>query len=357
MESVSLTLAEGHECTVVTETAEDQPPPGCAFTIERVPSRRRRLALVRSCDVVHSNGASLALFAYAKLAGKPFVWTHQGYQLVSIDGLGWAEGEPAPLTPIASLRFHLPRLGIRRGTYEALKLGLRRAVGFAADRNVAITNWVAQRQPLPRQMVIYNPFSLARFKEAASSPLAPRYDFLFVGRLVTEKGVRTLLRALAVLNGMPGRQPASLLIVGDGPHRGPLETEVAALNLGSQVHFAGKKVGQELIDTIPLGKIAVVPSEWEEPMGGVALELMAAGRPIIVSERGGLAECVARGGWTFPNGDHEALAKLMGALLDDLELRQSRAAEARRVVEHFDETGLVGQYLKMYAEITRKAGA
>ena len=359
IESVSLTLAEqiaaaGHSCTVVTETQANENPSEWAFSVERAPTRLRRIGLARAAHVVHSNGASLAFYPYARVLGRPFIWTHQGYQLVSVDGLGWSEGKPAPLTPVASLGFHFPRLGLRGAARETLKLGVRRAVGFSIDKNVAITSWVAHRQPLPRQVVIYNPFSLARFKQAASAS-GPTHDFIFVGRLVAEKGVRTLLDALAVLNGRPGRRPARLLIVGDGPLRQTLEETVTSLRLGAHVDFAGQKVGPELVQAMTLGKVAIVPSEWEEPMGGVALELMAAGRPIVVSERGGLAECVSDGGWTFPNGDHAALAEVMAALLDDEWLRHSKTAQAQRVLERFDEAALTRQYLKVYAEVSGQA--
>jgi glycosyltransferase involved in cell wall biosynthesis len=357
LETVSSTLAEkiaeaGHACTVVTETpADGTPAPAFPFVIERAPGARRRLELVRAADLVHSNGASLALFPYAKLARKPFLWTHQGYQMVSVDGLGWLDGEPAPLKPLASVLLHARKRGLGTGVIEAVKLGLRRAVGRLVDENVAITNWVARRQPLPNQIVIYNPFPLGRFKRETSTTPAVMYDFLYVGRLVSEKGVGTLLNALASLNREPGRRPASLLIVGDGERRGALERLAASLGLTACVHFAGQKRDQELLDAIALGRIAVVPSEWEEPMGGVALELLAAGLPLIVSERGGLAECTGDAAWTFPNGDHRALAAQMASLLDDKDLRTSKAKRAREVVARFDETRMAQQYLELYSEI------
>jgi len=99
------------------------------------------------------------------------------------------------------------------------------------------------------------------------------------------------------------------------------------------------------------GAVAVVPSEWEEAMGGVALELLAAGLPLIVSERGGLAECVAEAAWTFPNGDHRALAAWMAALIDDPSLRSSKAEAAQAVIARFDEEALAQRYLDLYAEI------
>jgi glycosyltransferase involved in cell wall biosynthesis len=359
LESVTRSLAEriagaGHQCVVVTETAADSASPDrFPFQLERVPDLRRRLALVRSADIVHSNGASLALFFHAKLLRKPFLWTHGGYQMVSVDGLGWLDGRPAPLTPVASVLLHARKRGPRVAGVAAFKLALRRAAGKMVDRNVAVSHWVAQRQPLPRQVVIYNPFSLSAFKPpVAATARAPRFDFLYVGRLVSEKGVATLVRALAVVNQRSARRPpATLLIVGDGPERAALEQLAATLGLAPAVSFVGRKHGQELVDAMAQAAVAVVPSEWEEAMGGVALELLAVGLPLIVSERGGLAECVAEAAWTFPNGDHHALAARMTALLDHPALRRSKAEATQRVLARFDEQALAQRYLDLYAEI------
>jgi glycosyltransferase involved in cell wall biosynthesis len=362
IETVSMTLATqiaaaGHDCTVVPETTDaGDPTRRLPFAVERAPGARRRLALARWADVVHSNGASLALFPYAKLARRPFMWTHAGYQVISVDGAGWSDGEPAPLTPLASLRFHARKRGLRVGAVQAVKLGVRQAVARMVDKNVAITNWVAARQPLPRQVVIYNPFPLNTFKRAASLGVEATHDFLYLGRLVSEKGVDVLLRALAEVNARPGRRAATLLVVGDGDWRPRLEQLASELGVAGHVQFAGRKVGDDLLATVARGAVAIVPSQLEEPMGGVALELLAAQKPLIVSERGGLAECVEGAAWTFPNGDHRALATCMSALLDDPALRASRQEAARRIVARFDESRLAGEYLNLYREILTSRG-
>jgi glycosyltransferase involved in cell wall biosynthesis len=359
IETVSLTLAEqiaaaGHRCTVVTETEADPTKPDpTGFAIERRPSQARRLALVRAADVVHSNGSSLALFFHAKLARKPFLWTHGGYQLVCVDGMGWVDDAPAPMTPFASLAFHARRRGAKVAAVEAVKLGLRNVVGRLVDRNVAVSHWVAGRQPLPRQMVIYNPFPLTRFLGKPAPTAPPRHDFLYVGRLVSEKGPALLLRALALLNARPGRRPATALVIGDGVQRAALEELARTSGVAAHVTFAGVKRGAELLAAIDDGAIAVVPTECEEAMGGVALELLAAGKPLIVAERGGLVECVGDVAWSFPNGDAAALADRMAALVDDEALRKSKAALAPDVLERFDEKRLARDYLDLYAELAR----
>src|SRR6185436_16407972 len=125
-------------------------------------------------------------------------------------------------------------------------------------------------------------------RDPAAGGAAARYDFLYLGRLVTEKGVATLLRALAALNGeRAGRRRASLLVVGDGVERRALEQLAADLGIAADVHFAGRRQGRELVEIVAQARVAVVPTETEETMGAVALELLTAGLLLIVSERGG----------------------------------------------------------------------
>jgi glycosyltransferase involved in cell wall biosynthesis len=85
-------------------------------------------------------------------------------------------------------------------------------------------------------------------------------------------------------------------------------------------------------------EICVVPSVWAEPCGIVALEAMAAGRPVIVSRVGGLQHLVEDGvtGFIVPPGDPEALAERIETLLDDPQLRAAMGrAGRRRVLERY----------------------
>ncbi len=81
--------------------------------------------------------------------------------------------------------------------------------------------------------------------------------------------------------------------------------------------------------------ICVAPSVWEEPFGLVAVEAMAAGRPVVASRCGGLRETVRDGqtGFLFPPGDADALAACLEKLLDNAPLRARMGTEARRTVE------------------------
>ncbi len=362
IETVSECLARhyvhlGHECTVVTKTpanlgAADAFP----FPVVRNPSKSEKASLTASHDIIHSNGASLDFVPQALRSRKPLVWTHQGYQLLCIDGLGWYEGEPAPLAPIPSFFFHAKRRGPVKAAAAFAKLLIRRTAARFLH-HVAITEWVARRQPLPGQCVIYNPFPLHRFaelKNASELPQDTPYDFFFAGRLVSEKGVATLLRAFALfLNENPAYEK-QLLIIGDGNWRAVLTALAYELHIGARVHFAGLQTGKNLLSWVRQGEIAIIPSEWEEPMGGVALEMLSAGKPVIASDRGGLAECVGDAGLTFPNGDHVALAQQMANLLASPHLRQDLRRKAGDHLKKFDDGMLSEKYLDLFGHLLRR---
>ncbi len=356
LETVSETLADhlaelGAQVTLITETPDKGVSKNFPYRVIRRPSKSERYRLIRKADIVYSNGASMALFFFAKLLNKPFVWTHAGYQLQCIDGGGFKDGEPAPLTPRESIKYYWKKFGFQVAFVEGIKLYLRRFVGkILVDKNIAITNWVAKRQPLPRQMVIYNPFPVTRFKTVDRN-VPKEFDFIYVGRLTSEKGVLTLLRAFRLLVNHERYQHKRLVIVGDGNWRSRYQEYAEKMQLNDRVVFTGSKTGTDLLDIVSRAEIAVVPSEIEEPMGGVAVEMMAAGKNIIVSRDGGLAECIGDAGLTFPNGDAEALSQCMQRLLEDTVLRQEHKERAIFRVQSFNEAELSRSYYQTFQEI------
>jgi glycosyltransferase involved in cell wall biosynthesis len=355
VETVSMALAQGFiangvACKVVTQSeAGGGAAPDFGFEVIRRPGQAEARALVHWADVVLFNGASLALQPWVLLQRKPFVWVHVGYQAACIDGLGWVDNAPAPLTPLASVRFHARRSGWGFALREGLKLALRRAVAKrAVHRNVAITRWMDQALPLPRQVQIYNPFPIAQF--AGADRPNPEFEFFYMGRMVQEKGVDVLVHAFAEVLRRRGPGPR-LLLIGDGGARPDIERIVAEHGIGDAVVFAGKQSGVALVDWVGRGGIGVLPSVWYEPMGGVTIELMAAGKCLIVSAQGGLAECVGDAGLVFPNGDAMALADRMLELLHDPARRDALAAVARERARQFLPERFVAQYIALLRDV------
>jgi glycosyltransferase involved in cell wall biosynthesis len=120
-----------------------------------------------------------------------------------------------------------------------------------------------------------------------------------------------------------------------------------SLGVEEDVHFAGRQSGQELVDWVGQGAVGIVPSAWEEPMGGVAIELMAAGRGLIVSQRGGLAECAGDAGLLFANGDADALAGCMRRILAEPQLRHTLGQRALQRAGQFAPDRFIDQYIEL----------
>jgi glycogen(starch) synthase len=167
----------------------------------------------------------------------------------------------------------------------------------------------------------------ARARFAGDGPLVG-----FAGRLVYEKGAQHLISALPELRHRhPGLR---MVIAGDGPHRGELQTEARRLKVDNAISFTGF-VGGDLASTMAATDAFVIPSLYE-PFGMVALEAAAAGAPVAASATGGLAEIIEPGitGVTFEAKSTPALADAVSALLADRKAARRMARQARLMVSH-----------------------
>ncbi len=147
---------------------------------------------------------------------------------------------------------------------------------------------------------------------------------MFVGRLVTEKNVTCLLRALALL---PRAERPWLAIVGDGPLRATLVEQVAASGLGDDVRFIGAR--SDATEIVRCADFLILPST-QEGMSNVLLEAMAANVAVIASAVGGNRELVEDGrtGLLFASDDASALAVCIRRMSHDAVLRTSMATDA-----------------------------
>ena len=180
---------------------------------------------------------------------------------------------------------------------------------------------------------------------------------LFVGRLVHEKGVHTLIEAMPkILRYWPG---ARLVIVGRGPAEEGLRRLAAGLGLGGSVSMVGFVPDDERNRLYGMAAAAVVPSLYE-PFGITALEAMAAGTPLIAADTGGLAEIVKNGvnGWQFYAGSSNSLADAVLHVLHSPEAAGEVAEVARReVLSAYDWKAIARRTISVYDEVLRDAAA
>ena len=269
-----------HDCEITVATVTPgEGPDRFSYRVLRQPSPLQLLREVRACDVYHQPNLSLRGLWPLLLVRRPWVVSHHSWYAQSNGHVNWRD-----------------RLKKRLVRY--------------ADGSIAVSQAIADALLGP-STVVPNAYRDDLFRRL---PNVPRdQDLLFVGRLVSDKGVDVLLDALALLR-RDGLAP-SLTIVGIGPEESRLRQHTSRLGLTEQVTFAGLKQGQELVETYNRYRIAVVPSRYNEPFGIVALEAIACGCVVVGSAGGGLPEAIGPCGLTFPNGDAEALAARLAELL------------------------------------------
>jgi colanic acid/amylovoran biosynthesis glycosyltransferase len=171
--------------------------------------------------------------------------------------------------------------------------------------------------------------------------------FVTVSRLVPQKGVDHVIRALATLP--PGM--ARLDIVGDGPERAALERLAQDLGTTGEVTFLGAQppsgVRAALSQATALIQHSLdAPDGWFEGFGVTVAEASAMEVPTIASRCGGLMDQVINGetGFLVPQRDHGALASAMRRLAEDSMLRDRMGHAARiRTTAMFDMEGQVAK--------------
>ncbi len=120
-------------------------------------------------------------------------------------------------------------------------------------------------------------------------PSAEGDHYLFLGRLVPEKGVFTLLDAWEILEAQLGDRCPKLIIGGTGPEASEVH---ARANKLSKVECVGFVVGNDKKHLIRTCRGLIAPSIWWEPLGLIVYEAYEALRPVIGSKSGGLTETV-----------------------------------------------------------------
>jgi glycosyltransferase involved in cell wall biosynthesis len=310
IETVSWLLAReftalGHETTVVTRT-RSQETEGDPWPVLRDPPARALLRAVRRADVVLHNNVSLRFAWPFALAPRPWVVAHHVW---------------------------IPARGLAARAKRA---------SLPAARHIAVSRAVA-RSLRVRCDVIPNPYDAARFVEHAGA--SRDRELVFVGRLVSDKGLPVLLDALALLASR-GVAPR-LTVVGTGPDAEALRAAVDRHGLTDRVKFSGALRGSELVEVLNRHRILVVPSTWEEPFGIVALEGLACGLWPIVTDGGGLPEAVGLCADVVPRGDSAALANAIERALQRREPTTERRAAIRAHLARHAPRRIARDYLRV----------
>ena len=181
-----------------------------------------------------------------------------------------------------------------------------------------------------RIRVVYAGVDAQHFRRRDPTELRAKLDvrdaFLvgYVGRLVHEKGVDVLLKALAKL-------PQQFLpaIAGTGCSEPELRAVAADLNLEGRVRWLGGVSPDRMPEYLSAFDVLVLPSRgipvWQEQFGRVLAEAMLCQTPVVGSSSGAIPEVIGQAGLVFPEGDAQALAECLLRLEQNPSLREELA--------------------------------
>lgn len=221
--------------------------------------------------------------------------------------------------------------------------------------------WEGQGLRCPVSVAIPNGIDAERFSpQSAQTRLEARDRYGFnttdvvvalCARFAPEKNHAQLIEALARMGPRPSGY--KLMLIGDGQTRPKIEALAANLGVAADVVFTGEQ--SDVRAALAAADVGVLVSTAVETFSLAALELMASGLPVVLSDIGGASEMVTDGenGLLFPAGDTDALIAALWKLKAPGARERMGAAARRRVVGHYTESVMV----EAYDDFVRRTGA
>lgn len=288
IESISLMLANNFNnrkdvsVIVVTRTKEKgnkQFP----FQVVRAPSLNQIISLLKWCDIVFENNPCFGMSWPNLLIRRPNIVGLQTWICAPNDK-------------------------------KTLRNSLKTSVLNDCATVVACSNKI-KTFTFDKALVIGNPYDSHNFQK---HKVIKKFDFVFVGRLVSDKGTDMCIELLNELQSIRDKN-YSLTIIGDGPEMDNLKEIAKTYNLINDIRFLGFLPAEDIAKELNEHRYLLVPSRWEEPFGIVALEGMACGCIPIVSDGGGLPDAVGKAGVVFERNSLSSLVQSTIGLLDNVE--------------------------------------
>lgn len=180
-----------------------------------------------------------------------------------------------------------------------------------------------------------------------------RFWLGFVGRIVEEKGIQTVLKAL---QGFSAQDQLGFLIVGSGPYLQQIKAQAHQLGVLPLCVFHEQVPSHKMPQYMHAIDALILPSltrkNWKEQFGRVLVEAMASGTSVIGSSSGEIPQVIADCGWIFAEEDVAQLKSAVQILLTDLDQRIVRATKAReRVLAEFTHKAVANKFAKVFRQL------
>ena len=301
-------------------------------------------------DIIHnqtSGPLALAIFRYAKKRNIPIVMTDHTY--------------PDNLTQQVKLpKFAKKPINAAMNAY--FMSFLRRSEYATLPTKQAITDLLPKNHHSFKVPVeaLSNGIDLSHFtKGPASEEIYKKYAIpknvpiiLYVGRIDPEKSLDILVNSFKKL--IKEAPKAHLVMVGDGTAREKLEKMIKRKKLGSQTHFIGRVIGDDLSQIYRTGTVFVITSKTET-QSIVLMEAMASGLPAIAVNAGAVTELVKDGenGFIFEPNDTAGIASGIYTIISNKELREKMSKNALKMIAKHDINYTLSRFEKIYNNVLR----
>jgi len=202
-------------------------------------------------------------------------------------------------------------------------------------------------QSFPKQKieVIPNGVDIKTFSPPKSKPKNVRLQLISIGRLIERKGYSYLIEALEGLQGI------DLTLIGDGDQMSHLKH--LAQKKEVSVRFLGRIPHNKLPQHLQNADVFILPS-LNEGMSNAALEAMACGLPIIITDTGGALELIRGNGLVVPPGDSKALQKAIIHYRQKPSLVHSEGLTSREISKTMSWQQVAKAYRITYQDVTEK---
>lgn len=300
-----------------------------------------RLAVTEKVDVIHAHSFKAGLLCMRA--------SHMGRRAFSV-----------------VCTFHNPLRRHKNPLKDWLSRAIVARVGHAMDRVVVISCALEDEAvhllglPRPKLTQIYNGITMGPFEDGTGGPqfraqLGLSEDtpvVLAVARLIPQKGIQYLIAASQLLR--EDRPAVKYVVVGDGPYRAELEALAHEKGVDNSFIFAGFRT--DMPAALAAADLVCLPT-LEEGLSISAIESMAAGKPVVASQVGGLPEIIVPGtGLLVPPANPGTLAEAIHALLSDRALRVRLGENGRRRVrEGFAAALMAERHCSLYEELAKRS--
>ncbi|NOS67066.1 MAG: glycosyltransferase [Candidatus Peribacteraceae bacterium] len=264
-------------------------------------------------------------------------WLHRAGKIPYCLEIHHIVGHPVAASWKEKIGRILSKLYLKRDAYQAAAV---RTVNESVKRT--LTEW-----GMPGEKIHVAPSFYLNAETLKPDPSIPKkFDVAFCARIVPNKGWDTVIRAIASLPDV------SIIVVGDGPERTPMEQLAFELGMINRSTFKGwLNSNADVYRAMQSAKMFVMHSTSE---GGprIALEAMAIGMPVIATRVGVMPDVIQEGvNGVFTDGTANGLAAKITMLLKDARMRENLGKEASKIVGKFER----GKLVKEYAEFLKSS--